>query len=147
MSNSIRRADVVAYLKNLDSDDKILMILKEVAPSDVVINEEGVFVWNSGIYSKDLDEEEEEEEEEECNNDSSMELPEWLNKNKPTHVQFYKDMVEAGYEDLIRHYRGRFYYDGPGITVSHHEIHDIHRATKVRLQQDSMGLDYILYPV
>lgn len=63
------------------------------------------------------------------------------------HAQFVRDMVAA--DIPWRHYGGRFYYQGPaacsdrraGITVQ-----DIHRATKIRCQQDNMGLDYVLYP-
>lgn len=58
-------------------------------------------------------------------------------------VQFIEDMEAAGLE--IRHYRGRFFWEGPAVEVDN--IQDAMQATKVRVQYDNMGLGFIVYPV
>lgn len=63
---------------------------------------------------------------------------------KHDHEQFREDMEEAGYE--VRDYGGRMFWRGPAVYVAHHELQDVVRATNVRLQTDSMGLDVVVYP-
>ena len=60
----------------------------------------------------------------------------------PDAVQFVKDMQNAGLE--VEHYRGRFYWEGPAVRVD--DLQDAMSETKVRLQWDSMGRGYIVYP-
>ena len=66
-----------------------------------------------------------------------------INKN---HEQFSHDMEVAGFEDKLINYRGRFFYHGPAVVVPDDMIQEVIRATKVRLTQDNMGFDYVLYP-
>lgn len=58
-------------------------------------------------------------------------------------IQFIEDMEEAGLE--VRHYRGRFFWEGPAVEVD--SLQDAMQATKVRVQYDNMGLGFIVYPV
>lgn len=69
-----------------------------------------------------------------------MEMPEkYKSKN---YEKFRKQCEEAGFN--VRHYRGRYFYEGPAVTV--HDIQDVIRATTVEVQCDNMGLDYVVYP-
>lgn len=58
--------------------------------------------------------------------------------------QFVEDMEAAGFE--VEHYRGRFYWEGPAVRCDRDSYQDVIRATKVRLQEDDMGLGAIVYP-
>ncbi len=60
----------------------------------------------------------------------------------PKYEKFRKECEVAGLE--VRHYRGRYFYEGPAVTTS--DIQDVIRATKVKVQWDNMGLDWIVYP-
>lgn len=61
----------------------------------------------------------------------------------PKHKEFVRDMEKAGLE--VKHYRGRFYYDGPSVMVEN--VDDVIRLTSVKVQWDSMGRDHIVvYP-
>ena len=138
---SITREEVIEFLSR-STPTEMLDIIEQAQPSDIDVNINGIVVWNSGIND---DERDTESKAGAC--DDFCESPTWLNVDNSKHVQFYKDMINAGFEeDTIHHYRGRFYYDGPGIYVPHSEIQEVFRATKVRLTQDSMGLDVVLYP-
>ncbi len=62
--------------------------------------------------------------------------------------QFMLDMEKAGinYED---DYQGRFFYKGPAVRTKEKgfpTLQDVIRATKVPIQWDGLGLDYIAYP-
>jgi hypothetical protein len=57
-------------------------------------------------------------------------------------VQFVRDMEAAGLE--VWHYRGRFYWEGPAVTVD--DLQKALYATKVPCQWDSMGRDWVVYP-
>lgn len=64
----------------------------------------------------------------------------------PAHIQFVNDMKAAGIP--VRHYMGRCFWEGPAAySGDDFSPDDIVRATKVKLQRDSMGLDKVLYPV
>lgn len=66
----------------------------------------------------------------------------------PNHQQFVKDMNAAGIP--VWHYFGRWMWEGPAAETDHDEsiyAQDILSATKVRLQQDSMGLGSVHYPI
>lgn len=62
-----------------------------------------------------------------------------------TNIKFIEDMLDAGYN--IRDYSGRFMFGKhcPGVVVSPYDIDCVMRSTKIKLRQDSMGLDVILY--
>lgn len=61
------------------------------------------------------------------------------------HEQFRKEVEAAGFE--VRHYKGRFFYDGPAVAVDNDDqYHDLVRATNVRLQCDNLGMGKIVYP-
>lgn len=62
----------------------------------------------------------------------------------PKHKEFVRDMEKADLE--VKHYRGRFFYDGPSVVVDSYE--EVARLTSVKLQWDSMGRDaVVVYPV
>ncbi len=69
-----------------------------------------------------------------------MEMPERYENKK--HQKFRRDCEGNGFE--VRHYRGRFFYEGPAVVA--HDIQDVVRATTVKVIWDNMGLDYIIYP-
>lgn len=62
-------------------------------------------------------------------------------------VQFVEDMASAGYE--VEHYYGRYSWEGPAVRTSDYgpDLQDVIRATSVKLQWDSMGMNEIVYPV
>lgn len=69
---------------------------------------------------------------------------------KEDHKRFVEAVTEA---DLTPyHYRGRFYYEGPAVDVSHREMPKLYAALHEAgfsgddLQQDNMGLDMVVYP-
>ena len=64
---------------------------------------------------------------------------EYANKN---YMQFIKDMQAA--DLIVWHYRGRFYYEGPAVSVN--DIQDALSHTKVKCQYDSLGLGFVVYP-
>lgn len=79
----------------------------------------------------------------------SVELaPEWeMAGPQPTYtdpdaVQFVEDMTKAGL--TVRHYWGRSMWEGPSVVVS--DLQDAMSETKVRVQYDNMGEDYVVYP-
>lgn len=56
-------------------------------------------------------------------------------------------MERAGYD--VREYHGRFFYHGPAVSTNESDgptLQDVIRATKVSVQWDNLGLDYIVYP-
>jgi hypothetical protein len=57
--------------------------------------------------------------------------------------RFRKDMEKAGLE--IIEYRGRWYWQGPAVVVDN--IQEVASKTKVKLQHDYMGLQFVVYPV
>jgi len=93
----------------------------------------------------------------------NLEYPDWL-KGHENHRVFYRDMAllmvdlgidpEGGDEDecdsdeymSLRHYRGRFFYDGPGVVCSQEMLSKVMAATNVPLRQDNMGYDVVVYP-
>jgi hypothetical protein len=63
------------------------------------------------------------------------------------HIKFTEDMEEAGFE--VRDYNGRFFYKGPAVATDRSNgpsLQDVMGATRVPLQWDNLGLDYIIYP-
>ncbi len=61
--------------------------------------------------------------------------------------KFLRDMNVAGIK--VRMYNGRFFYHGYAAETSRDDridMQDVMSATKVKLQTDNMGLDYVLYP-
>lgn len=68
-----------------------------------------------------------------------------LKKYADRYNRFVADMQEEGFK--VEHYAGRCYYNGPAVRVDQYEDpDDVVRATKVKIQRDSMGLGKILYP-
>jgi hypothetical protein len=67
--------------------------------------------------------------------------------NRQTDVcRFMRDMRRAGLR--LRAYNGRSFYRGPAVSIeSDSELQDIIRATRVKLQWDSLGRGSIVYPV
>jgi hypothetical protein len=58
-------------------------------------------------------------------------------------ARFVQDMEKAGLE--VEHYQGRNFWKGPAVRVD--VIQDAFSHTKVRCQQDSMGMGAIVYPI
>jgi hypothetical protein len=56
---------------------------------------------------------------------------------------FVADMTRNGLR--VRHYRGRFHWEGPAVEVDHPD--DAVGLTDVELQWDQLGLGWIVYPV
>jgi hypothetical protein len=69
-----------------------------------------------------------------------MEMPEKY--DRPKYEKFRKDCENAGFD--VWHYRGRFFYEGPAVTVG--DMQDVIRATTVKVQWDNMARDYVVYP-
>ena len=68
--------------------------------------------------------------------------------DKDNYEQFIKDMEKAGIE-YDGEYNGRFFYHGPAVRTNEKGFptrQDVIRATKVALQWDNLGLDFIVYP-
>lgn len=67
----------------------------------------------------------------------------------PDHIQFVNDMWcrcdTIRHELEVRHYNGRFWWQGPAVAVDN--LQDALSHTKVRCQWDNLGLGYIVYPV
>ena len=57
--------------------------------------------------------------------------------------RFAEECESAGLE--VYRYRGRFYYNGPAVNCD--DIQDVIRVTGVKVQWDSMGRGYVVYPV
>lgn len=68
--------------------------------------------------------------------------------DEDVYEQFVKDMERAGIE-YDGEYNGRFFYHGPAVRTNEKGFptrQDVIRATKVKLQWDNLGLDFIVYP-
>ena len=68
-----------------------------------------------------------------------QQLPEY---DKKSYKKFVKDMEAAGL--TIRHYRGRFFWEGPSVHVDN--LQEALSETKVPCQWDNLGLGYVVYP-
>ena len=60
-----------------------------------------------------------------------------------TAKQFCNAMKRAGLK--VRHYHGRFFWQGPAVGVSH--ISEAMSKTRVECQYDQLGLGFIVYPI
>lgn len=72
-----------------------------------------------------------------------------IDEKNDKYEQFVKDMEKAGIE-YDGEYNGRFFYHGPAVRTNEKGFptrQDVIRATKVELQWDNMGFDFIVYPV
>jgi hypothetical protein len=62
---------------------------------------------------------------------------------------FVKRMTKAGIP--VRHYRGRFFWEGPCVhtdMINGLTLEDIQKKAKMKLQHDGMGkYDLVVYPV
>ncbi len=59
--------------------------------------------------------------------------------------QFCREVEAAGY--TVKHYRGRWFYEGPAVSVESDEFQKMVRATTVELQKDELGkTGIIVYP-
>ena len=68
--------------------------------------------------------------------------------DKDKYEQFIEDMEKAGIE-YDGEYHGRFFYQGPAVRTNENGFptrQDVIRATKVELQWDNLGMDFIIYP-
>lgn len=71
------------------------------------------------------------------------------NREDDKYEQFIKDMERVGIE-YDGEYKGRFFYHGPAVRTNEEgfpTLQDIIRATKVRLQWDQLGFDFVVYPI
>lgn len=60
--------------------------------------------------------------------------------------RFVRDCERAGID--VEHYQGRFFWTGPAVRCPDRDaVHNLMRATRVRLQHDQLGLGWIYYPV
>jgi hypothetical protein len=69
--------------------------------------------------------------------------------DEDVYEQFVEDMENAGIE-YDGEYNGRFFYHGPAVRTNEKGFptrQDVIRATKVKLQWDNLGLDFIVYPI
>jgi len=70
---------------------------------------------------------------------------------KPYATEAYRKFVELLHREGfdVWHYRGRFFYNGPAVTVTWEQMEHL-KALLVghglRLQHDNLGLDWVLYP-
>lgn len=61
----------------------------------------------------------------------------------PEHYQqFARDCRDAGFP--LVHYNGRWGWQGPAAKAD--DVHDVIRCTEVPVQNDTLGLRYIVYP-
>lgn len=58
--------------------------------------------------------------------------------------RFIQNMIDAGLGEHLRHYHGRFFWEGPAVVVD--SLQDALSETKVKCQWDNMGLGYVVYP-
>lgn len=58
--------------------------------------------------------------------------------------RFMLDMRKAGLKYKMRHYRGRFFWEGPAVVVDN--IQEVLSKTKVPCQWDNMAMSWIVYP-
>lgn len=68
-------------------------------------------------------------------------LPVYINER---YRQFCVDMYTVGFENNLRHYKGRNYYEGPAVICDN--VDEISKLTEVPLQWDNFGLKYVVYP-
>jgi hypothetical protein len=62
-------------------------------------------------------------------------------QNRTNVMRFMRDMKNAGIK--MRHYYGRFFYEGPAVVG---DLDEILQATRAKCQWDRMGLEYVVYP-
>lgn len=67
-------------------------------------------------------------------------------KNNPNYCKFIEGLLGSDYIYDLREYKGRFWYDGPAVVTSSDNFSEIAQLTGVKLQQDNMGLDVVIYP-
>lgn len=68
--------------------------------------------------------------------------------DKDRYEQFIEDMEMAGIE-YDGEYHGRFFYGGPAVRTNENgfpKLQDVIRATKIKVQWDNLGLDFVVYP-
>ncbi|MGO9484100.1 MAG: hypothetical protein ACLPX9_05905 [Rhodomicrobium sp.] len=58
--------------------------------------------------------------------------------------QFVADMERAGFK--VRHYKGRFSWQGPAVVAGRDRLMEVQKATSVVLQMDNMARDLVIYP-
>ncbi len=74
-------------------------------------------------------------------------IPESENGETDKYEQFVKDMESAGIE--YEEYHGRNFYHGPAVRTHEKEfpkLQEVISATKIELQWDNLGFDFIVYP-
>jgi hypothetical protein len=62
-------------------------------------------------------------------------------------IQFVNDMESAEEWYEVEHYHGRSMWVGPAVRIDRNELQDVIRATTVRVQWDTLGDGYIVYPL
>lgn len=69
-------------------------------------------------------------------------LPNYTN---PACIRFVADMIAAGRESDLTHYRGRNFYEGPAVSSRRGDT--VPAETSVNLQSDQLGKGFIFYPI
>lgn len=68
-----------------------------------------------------------------------------MNEREHDHDTFKYDLEDAGFD--VEHYRGRFMWEGPAVRCEDaSDFQRAIRATAVRVQWDSLGRGWIVYP-
>lgn len=64
------------------------------------------------------------------------------NYEEERYRQFCVDMCRASIK--VIHYNGRYWYKGPAVVWP--RVSEVKEKTSILLQQDNMGMDYVVYP-
>lgn len=67
-------------------------------------------------------------------------------KDNPRFVRFVDDMMKAGIPVQAYSPRGAYGAERPAVTTGDCTLQEIHRATSIRLSEDSLGKYRVLYP-
>lgn len=131
--------------------DRLDELRKKYPELDRAVKITGLFIKINTVWTNDDDIETAFEELEDI-----LELRETGERNEPDadcdyigkFKKFIEDMKRAGIK-YDEEYHGRFFYIGPAVRTKEKGFptkDDVIRSTKVKLQWDNLGLDYIVYP-
>ena len=134
------------------TDQEKIFLLQAVFPSGVETDDQGQYVVSTEILAVDFVPEDPNDLSEFLDEEDDEDILNYLDDRdvRERYKTFVRDMVRAGFKDSLRiRYSGRNYYNGPACDCGGRkspDYGDIARATKVPLQTDAMGLNYIAYP-